>query len=60
VILVGAPAYAALALALRLSGKRTPAKMNAFDLVVIVALGSVLATILLTNDVTLVSLLTRR
>lgn len=54
VVLVGVPAYAAMVLALRLSGKRTLAKMNAFDLVVTVALGSVLATILLTNDVALV------
>ncbi|CAL9584065.1 DUF421 domain-containing protein [Streptomyces sp. enrichment culture] len=47
-------AYAALLLVVRLSGKRTLAKMNAFDLVVTVALGSTLATILLTRDVALV------
>ncbi|OEJ93547.1 DUF421 domain-containing protein [Streptomyces thermolilacinus] len=46
-------AYAALLLVVRLSGKRTLAKMNAFDLVVTVALGSTLATILLTRDVAL-------
>ena len=53
VALVGLPAYATLVLALRLSGKRTLAKMNAFDLVVTVALGSTLATILLTSNVAL-------
>ena len=46
-------AYGALLLILRTSGKRTLSKMNAFDLVVTVALGSTLATILLSKDVTL-------
>ncbi len=36
-----------------MSGKRTLSKMNAFDLVVTVALGSILATILLAKDVDL-------
>ena len=52
-IVMGVAAYAALIAFLRLSGKRTLSKMNAFDLVVTVALGSTLATILLNNDVTL-------
>lgn len=52
-VVVGALAYAGLILFLRVSGKRTLAKMNAFDLVVTVALGSTLATALLTNDVAL-------
>lgn len=52
-VLVGALAYAALVLMLRVSGKRTLSKMNAFDLVVTVALGSTLATILLSKDVAL-------
>lgn len=39
---------------LRISGKRTLSKMNAFDFLVTVALGSTLASILLTRDVTLV------
>jgi hypothetical protein len=43
--------YPTLVLVLRVSGKRTLAKMNAFDLVVTVALGSTLATILLSADV---------
>ncbi|OMQ13899.1 hypothetical protein A7K94_0220410, partial [Modestobacter sp. VKM Ac-2676] len=51
VLAVGTSAYVTLILILRLSGKRTLAKLNAFDLVVTVALGSVLATILLSSDV---------
>ncbi|MDP3418605.1 DUF421 domain-containing protein [Falsiroseomonas sp.] len=53
VVLVGSLAYPALVLFLRVSGKRTLAKLNAFDLVVTVALGSTLATVLLNRDVTL-------
>jgi uncharacterized membrane protein YcaP (DUF421 family) len=40
-------------LILRVSGKRTLAKLNAFDLVVTVALGSTLATVLLSKSVAL-------
>lgn len=54
VVLVGLAAYAALILMLRTSGKRTLSKMNAFDLVVTVALGSTLATVLLNRSVPLV------
>jgi len=50
---VGVLAYASVVTLLRLSGKRTLSKMNAFDLVVTVALGSTLATILLNRDVAL-------
>ena len=53
VVVVGALAYAALVLLLRASGKRTLSKMNAFDFVVTVALGSTLATALLSKDVPL-------
>ena len=38
-VLTGVCAYAALILLLRVSGKQTLSKMNAFDLVVTVALG---------------------
>jgi len=48
---VGAAAYVSVVVVLRVSGKRTLAKLNAFDLVVTVALGSTLATILLNSDV---------
>lgn len=53
VLAIGALAYATLLVLLRVSGKRTLAKLNAFDLVVTVALGSTLATILLSSDVSL-------
>jgi len=53
VLLVGALAYLGLVLLLRISGKRTLSKLNAFDFVVTVALGSILATILLSKDVAL-------
>lgn len=51
--LVGVLAYLALVFLLRVSGKRTLSKMNAFDLVVTVALGSTLATVLLSKSVAL-------
>ncbi|HYO84718.1 MAG TPA: YetF domain-containing protein [Bryobacteraceae bacterium] len=50
-IVSGALSYIALVVLLRVSGKRTLAKLNAFDLVVTVALGSMLATITLSRDV---------
>lgn len=53
VLVVGVCAYAALVLMLRISGKRTLSKMNAFDFVVTVALGSTLATVFLSKDVAL-------
>lgn len=53
VLLIGVLAYAAIVLLLRVSGKRTLSKMNAFDFVVTVALGSTLATVLLSKDVAL-------
>jgi len=52
-LLVGLCAYVGLVVVLRITGKRTLSKMNAFDLVVTVALGSTLATILLSKDVAL-------
>ncbi len=51
VLLVGIAAYAAIVLFIRVSGKRSLAQLNAFDFVVTVALGSTLATILLSSDV---------
>src|ERR687893_2116055 len=52
-LVIGPLAYGALVLFLRASGKRTLTKLNAFDLVVTVALGSTLATILLNKSVSL-------
>lgn len=53
VLVVGVCAYASLVMLLRVSGKRTLAKLNAFDFVVTVALGSTFATVLLSSDVAL-------
>lgn len=52
-LVIGVLAYIAMIFMLRLSGRRTLSKMNAFDLVVTVSLGSTLATVLLSKDVTL-------
>ncbi len=53
ILVLGSLAYLALVLFLRVSGKRTLAKLNAFDLIVTIALGSTLATVLLSSDVAL-------
>lgn len=52
-LVIGLLAYVVLVIFLRISGRRTLSKMNAFDLVVTVALGSTLATVLLNKDVAL-------
>lgn len=49
VLLVSVLAYVALVGMLRVSGKRTLSKINVFDLIVTVALGSTLATVLLSR-----------
>jgi uncharacterized membrane protein YcaP (DUF421 family) len=54
IALVGSLGYAGLILLIRIAGKRSLAKLNAFDLVVTVALGSTLASILLDRSVPLV------
>ncbi len=46
-------AYFLLIVMLRISGKRTLSKMNAFDFIVTVALGSMFATVILSKDVAL-------
>ncbi|MFL2001373.1 DUF421 domain-containing protein [Microbacterium sp. A1-JK] len=51
ILLVGTAAYVTLIVLLRLSGKRTLSQLNMFDFVVTVALGSTLATALLSSDV---------
>ncbi|MBK8906421.1 MAG: DUF421 domain-containing protein [Rhodospirillales bacterium] len=53
IIVVGSACYIALILMLRVSGKRTLSKMNAFDLVVTVALGSTFATVVIDRSVPL-------
>ncbi len=52
-LVVGSLCYLALIVLLRLSGKRTLSKWNAFDFVVTVAFGSILATVLISTDVPL-------
>ena len=50
VLFVGILAYIGLLFFLRISGKRTLSKMNAFDLVVTVALGSTFSTIIISRQ----------
>jgi uncharacterized membrane protein YcaP (DUF421 family) len=52
-LILGILAYIALVMLLRVSGKRTLSKMNAFDFVVTVAFGSTLASILTSQNVSL-------
>lgn len=51
ILLVGPAIYVALVTTLRISGKRTLSKLNAFDLVVTVALGSVLGAVLVNGSI---------
>ena len=51
IVVVGPLVYVTLILFLRISGKRTLTKLNAFDMVVTIALGSTLASVLLSKDV---------
>ena len=53
-LVLAALAYIGIVLFLRLSGKRTLSQMDAFDLVVTVAVGSILATVILDEKVVLV------
>ena len=53
VICIAPLAYFAMVFLLRISGKRTLSKMNAFDFVVTVALGSILANVALNQDIPL-------
>jgi len=54
ILFVGTLAYTSLILVLRFSGKRTLTKMNAFDFVITVAIGSMFGTIILSKDIVLV------
>lgn len=58
ILLTGTLAYLAIILILRFSGKRTLSQMNAFDFIITVALGSTLATAMLSKDTPLVEGLT--
>lgn len=52
-LVVGVLAYVGLLVFLRIAGKRTLSKMNAFDFLVTIALGSTLATVLLNKNTAL-------
>ena len=52
-VVLAASGYLILLVMLRLSGKRTLTKMNVFDFVFVVALGSTLADTILSHDVSL-------
>lgn len=52
-LLIGTLAYAALIVLLRISGNRTLSKMNSFDFVITIALGSTFSSILINKNVTL-------
>lgn len=54
ILLIGPLAFIILVIALRSSGKRTLSKMNAFDFVVTVALGSLFATVIINKEITLI------
>ncbi len=54
ILVVGTLSYILIVLILRISGKRTLSKMNSFDFIVTVSLGSVLANILTSQDIALV------
>jgi len=53
VALTGAAAYVAIVVLLRISGKRTLSKMNAFDFIVTIALGSALSATILDENISL-------
>lgn len=57
-LVVGTIAYLCLLLLLRSFGKRALAKMNAYDFITTIALGSALASAILSKDVTIVKALT--
>lgn len=58
VLVIAPAAYAALVLTLRLSGKRTLSKLNAFDFVITIAIGSTLASVITSKSLALVEGLT--
>lgn len=53
ILVLGTAAYALLVLYVRLFGKRTLSKLSAFDLVVTVALGSTLSSVIISKEVKL-------
>lgn len=58
ILLIAPAAYIALVVILRVSGKRTLSKLNAFDFIVTIAIGSTLASVITTRSLALVEGLT--
>lgn len=58
VVIMSLLCYMFLIIVLRLAGKRTLSKMNAFDFIITIALGSILASSIISKDVTLLEALT--
>ncbi|MCS4489758.1 DUF421 domain-containing protein [Corynebacterium sp. ES2775-CONJ] len=52
ILVIGVLTYFTIVAILRMSGKRTLAQLNAFDFIITVALGSTVASIILSTDVT--------
>ncbi|MEL3972065.1 YetF domain-containing protein [Rossellomorea oryzaecorticis] len=52
IVMIAIFSYASLVIFLRVSGKRTLSKLNAFDLVITMAMGTTLATTILNSNVT--------
>lgn len=50
ILVIGTASYIVLILLLRTAGKRTLSRMNAYDMVITMALGSIMAKVLLTRD----------
>lgn len=54
IVVLGTLGYMALIVILRVSGKRTLSKMNAFDFVITISLGSVYASLLVSDSLALI------
>ena len=53
ILIVGVFTYIAMLMLLRVSGKRTLSRMNAYDMVVTMALGSIMGKVLLSEEVSI-------
>lgn len=53
ILVIGPLAFASLVLLVRISGKRTLSTMNAFDFLVTIAIGSLFATVIINEDISL-------
>lgn len=53
-LFIGIMAYGAIVIIVRISGKRSLSQLNAFDFIVTVAIGSILASIIINKNVTII------